>query len=194
MPTIKQLTDKGDIISIVRILRSSNNPKTQLASLKAISVLAKKGILDHTVIDKINEVLSNGTKDVRIQAAFAIGDMAEKGAYKEESLQPLIDLSFGHDVNIRWSTTFALKALIKCDIFADDATNFFSEKLHDRFDKVSYNAAFAIGHLAERGIVDKSTVTSLTALLSDKNIVCRKAAAFSLRNLAIKDIYDSVEL
>jgi hypothetical protein len=191
MPTIKQLTDKDDIISIVRILRSSNNPKTQLESLKAISLLAKKGIVDYTVIDKINEVLSNGNKDVCVQAAFAIGDMAEKGAYKEESLQLLIALSFGHDSNIRWSTTFALKALIKCGIFADEAINLFSEKLHDRYDKVVYNAAFAIAHLAEQGVVDKSTISPLVALLSDNNVVCRKAAAYALRNLALRDIYDS---
>jgi HEAT repeat protein len=198
MRTIKQLTDKGDIISVIRILRSSNNPKTQRDALKAISILAKKGIVDPTAIDKINALLFNGNKDIRVQAAFAIGDMAEKGVFKEESLQPLIDLSSKNDTSVRWSTTFALKALAKDGIFDGDAINFFSERLHDRFDKVAYNAAFAIGHLAEQDIVDKSTVFPLIALLSDKNIVCRKAAAFALRNLAMKDIYDctsdSIEL
>lgn len=75
---------------------------------------------------------------------------------------------------------FALRSLASKGIFLNDSLPFFKEKLADRFDKVVYNAAFAIGHLAEHGKYEEMMLIPLASLLHDKNQIVRQSSTFAL--------------
>jgi|GEM_PF-6534914 len=66
----------------------------------------------------------------------------------------------------------------------------FAGLLLDSNRRVRYNAAYAIGYLADFGAFDKSTIYPLIGLLSDRSGYVRGSAAFALGSLAKQDVFD----
>lgn len=79
-------------------------------------------------------------------------------------------------------------------VYFKDALYSFHKNLLDKFDKVTYNSAFAIGHLANMDTFDEKTLINLISLLGDSHPYTRKASAFAVASLAKKGIFHKISL
>ena len=189
MVAVNKLKAKKDINGLIHVLNSRDNTVRRDAA-KAISSLAKKGIIDVKAVLPLIGLLSDRHKHVRKNAAFALGDLAEHDEIDRTAILPLVKLLSDRDEGVRWSAAFALRVFAKKGVLFNNEVQSFERLLFDAYKRVRYNAASALGYLAMYSYYDKSTLFPLISLLSDRNSLVRANSAFALGCLAKENIFD----
>lgn len=111
--------------------------------------------------------------------------------HKGQDLKNLIRELSSLDKVIRGNAAKEISSLAKRRIFDINSIEPLIKLLLDNNNRVSYNAAFAIGDLADYcGFYDRKAVSPLVKFLYDKDEIVRWSGAFAISTLAKRQVYE----
>ncbi len=139
---------------------------------RAVEAFAK--LQDTTCVDAIADLLDDVNHTVRIEAAFALGQIGSASA--EQALLKRLNKKDVDEAKRR-----ILEALGK--VGGEDAFPTIAKQLLALEPTIRGEAALAIGRLAYRSITDSTLTEAVTLLLSDRNADVRWKAAYALMRI-----------
>ncbi len=162
--------------SIQEALKYSIHPSWQVQRRVALA-LGRLG--DPQAAPTLVNMLSSSSPEVRVEAAFALGQLAVPSTY--EAILKL--LSEEKDLEVRLTLIEALSK-VTVDSLPPSSDSTFLALLDDDIPIVRAEAALALGRLAHRNIKLAHWSPKLTPLLQDKGEEVRWRAAYALMRLA----------
>lgn len=135
-------------------------------------------------ISKLNKCLTHSSKEVRFEAADALGDLAwYKGVAKKSSIPRLNKLLEDSDEDVRMSAVLALGQLAEAGVAHESSIPKLNKALEDEDVRVREFAVDALSSLAESGVADESSLPKLDEVLQDTHEEVRGFAENTIKKL-----------
>ena len=154
-PDVEKLAAKRDFKGLIAAL-AHRKVDVRKCAADAIRRLAKESIFDSAAVKPLIVSLSDEDESVRKDAAFALGDLANKSAAATDvaAVKPLTRLLSDANWEVRWSAAFAINRLAWRGIFDVATVKPLIGLLQSRSGRIRTNAAYALAYLARAGVSD----------------------------------------
>jgi len=180
---VDQLTEE-EVEKLKCELHSSDRDQRAAAFERLHQLLKDRAIFGLSPSELSNE-LQDADVEMRKQASWAIGKMAQNKLPGDYSLDLMEDLTKDPDPEVRENAAWAIGEIAGVQMGRERSIAILDLLLADESFEVRGMAAWSLGRLANKLFLgNTSSLTPLVKLRDDKSDFVRKSAAFALEHLA----------